>query len=45
MNKIYNGKFKNENKRNGQDLIMTQEIICMYNHFNISTKAKLRMIK
>ena len=38
-------KMKNENERNGQDLIMTQEIIWMYDHFDISIKAKLRIIK
>ena len=38
-------KMKNKNKRNGQDLIMTQEIIWMYDHFDISIKAKLRIIK
>ena len=40
-----NWKIKNKNKRNGQDLIMTQEIIWMYDHFDISIKAKLRIIK
>ena len=42
-----NEKWKNENKnkRYGQDSIMTQEIIWIYDHFDISIKAKLRIIK
>ena len=35
-----NAKYKN--KKNGQDLIMTQDIIYLFKHFDVSTKAKLR---
>ena len=31
-----------KNKKNGQDLIMTQDIIYLFKHFDVSTKAKLR---
>ena len=37
-----NAKYKN--KKNGQDLIMTQDIIYLFKHFDIFTKAKPRTI-
>ena len=43
LNITRNAKYKN--KKNGQDLIMTQDIQYTCLHFVISTKAKLRTIK
>ena len=42
LNITRNAKYKN--KKNGQDLIMTQDIIYLFKHFDIFTKAKLRTL-